>query len=206
MTENNNDMNGPEWDNLQKMWQDSPEIDMNKLARNAKFVWWRMRINFIIEVLACILGIVLFGLMIDFSQLEFSLLGGFGVLFCMISLWMAVVIRKGAWGKPDDTALSLINLQIARAKSSIKYIKFNSYMGLGTLVILALGFRIIYIKHGTLLPNAESDPSIYIMLGVLIGLGSTAFLFPIIGWVFIKRKRRLINELKTRAAELQSDD
>lgn len=207
MTDNNNDMKPmnddmPEWDDLQEMWQEqSPDIDMAKLARNARFVWWRMRFNFITEVAACIFGLAVFATFFDINSLATMLFAAFGVGFCIVSLWGAVYIRRGAWGKPDDTALSLLKLQIARAESAIRYIRVNAYMSYGSLLMLGLGYWVIYEEHGTLLPYGE-DPFLYFFHGVLIGLGITALLFPIFGRFYIRKKKALIAELEARIDEL----
>lgn len=211
MTDNNNDMKPmnddmPEWDDLQEMWQEqSPDIDMGKLARHAWFVWWRMRLNFIIEVIACLGGVGVFAAFFDATSLATMLFSIFGVGFCIISLWGAVYIRRGAWGRPGDTAVSLLKLQVARAESAIRYILVNQYLSYGSIVMLALGYWVIYEEHGTLIPAGE-DTSLFFFHGVLIGLGIMACLFPIFGKYYIGKKKALIQEFQTRIDELTELD
>lgn len=197
----------PDWDDLQEMWQEqSPDLDMDKLARHARFVWWRMRFNFFSEIAACLIGISAFILFFDITSIATSLFAIYGSAFCLISLWGSVYIRRGAWGKPDDTALSLLKLQVARAESSIRYVKVNTYLGYGSILILFLGYWVLYEEHGYLFPDFTQEPFQLFFHGLLIGLGISALFVPIFGRSYIRKKQEHIAELEQRIAELTDVD
>ncbi len=191
----------PDWDELQEVWQASPSIDMQKLARHARFVWWRMRLNFIAEVVLCLCGIGVFGFMLSYDSLANIVFSISGVVFSIIGLWSAVKIRQGAWGEPDDTAVSLLKLQIARAKSAIRYVKFNIYLSLPAVMLIVVGIWVVYEKHGSFLPADLSDDK-YLYIAFFATACLFIVLFPFLTRNYVKRKEAMIYELEQRLVEL----
>jgi len=190
----------PDWDNLQQVWQDTPPVDMGKMARHARFVWWRMRINFALEIIISLTGLVVFALLFDPSvpsSMAFSL---FGMLFCLAGMWVAVKIRTGAWGEPEDTALSLVELQIRRAKSAIRYIKFNIYLGLAAVTLIPLGFWKLYDNYDKL-----SVERLNLATGLFIVSFLVIVLFPFVTRPYVRKKRALIKSLHAIAEQLKRE-
>ncbi|MFC4348458.1 hypothetical protein ACFO5Q_11415 [Kordiimonas lipolytica] len=197
--------NMPDWDDLTDIWQQSPEIDMDKMARHARFVWWRMRVNFAFEVIVCLSGMGLFGWDL-LSGSAAKQVGGIPLaivlfLVCALGLWAAFYVRSGAWGQADGTAQSLIDLQIKRARSSIRYIIVNNWgCGVG---ILAFGF--IYwslIERYGSIDAPELDTVNYWVTGTMLFF----LLFPFATIPFLKRKRDQLARLEKLACQLTEGD
>lgn len=188
----------PDWDDLQDIWRDSPATDMVAMARHARLVWWRMRVNFAIELVLCLVGMGFFGgeilkgaqgIILAFHILFFA--------FCAGGVWAAFHIRKGAWGEPDGTALSLVTLQIRRSRSAIRYVRINNWGCLAAIPLIALAFHYVDLKRGGL--TLEKDLIVYILVGAYALL---CVLFPILTRRYVRRKKALIAELEAVAEQL----
>ncbi|NVJ70730.1 MAG: hypothetical protein HWE08_10280 [Alphaproteobacteria bacterium] len=193
----------PEWDDLQQLWQDSPDVDMTKLAKHARFVWWRMRLNFAVEVAMCLLGIGFFGWQ-AITKFAFPdvVMEAFFVVLCAAGIWGAFYIRRGAWGEPDGSALSLVELQIRRAKSAIRYIVINNWGCLAGMPVIALTYWVMYSRHGNL--TYERSVTLHVLMG---GMAAVFVLFPILTRPYVRKKKQQILELERLAEQLkQADD
>ncbi len=201
MTENSN---MPDWDDLTDIWQQSPDVDMEKMARHARFVWWRMRINFAIEATLCLGGMVLFGWFLVTGEAA-SKVGGVALnvvmfVFCSAGLWASCFIRAGAWGRADGTAQSLVDLQIRRARSSVRYLLVNNWgCGIG---LLTFG----YIYWSLLERYGAVDAPEMTMVNYWV-TGTVLFfaLFPFATIPFLKRKRDEIARLEALANQLKDE-
>ncbi|SDE37625.1 hypothetical protein [Kordiimonas lacus] len=198
MTENSN---MPDWDDLTDIWQQSPEVDMDKMARHARFVWWRMRINFAIEVVLCLGGMALFGWHLVTGDAA-DKVGGTALsvamlLLCGLGLWASCFIRAGAWGQADGTAQSLVDLQIRRARSSVRYMVVNNWgCGLGLLTFIYIYWSLIE-RYGAI-DHPELTVANYLMVGTILFF----LLFPFFTIPFLKRKRDEIARLEALAQQL----
>lgn len=192
---NNNDLA-----DLQDVWQDTPPVDMQGMAKKARFVWWRMRINFVMEVIMSLVGLAFLVTVIDFTSVATTSFGLVASLYCLGALWAAFHIRKGAWGGADEDALSLVQLQIKRAKSSILYVKLNTYFGYAGLIIIALGYWSIFEKLGSLKHDR------LVVVHWIFGLMALVLiLFPIVLRPYVRRKENEIEKLQELEQELQQD-
>ncbi|NVJ98308.1 MAG: hypothetical protein HWE25_09155 [Alphaproteobacteria bacterium] len=191
----------PDWDDLQDLWQDTPEVDMSKLASHARFVWWRMRFNFAFELLACAGGLAF--MIWDLWHAEGwirILFDIFFILFCSGGLWAAFYVRRGAWGDPGETALSLVELQIKRAQSSIRYVQVNNWGCLAGVPIIVMTYLMVH-QQG-LITDEKS-----LVLNILMGIGIATFtLFPILSRPYVKSKRDLVGKLELMAEHLRQQD
>ncbi len=201
--DNNQDlMDTPEWDNLQELWQDSPSVDMEKMARKARFVWWRMRVNFVIELLMCGAGlIVTLYLMYRATTMATYVFAGAAGLLSVGGIYAAFRIRRGAWGEPGDTALSLIELQIRRAKSAILYVKANYWLGIVSFAMLPLAWWTITDEDPGIAPD-ELQRVRYIIVAALAAL----IMVMMVLWPYMKKKQRELIELEKIAKQLKEDD
>jgi len=192
-----NNLGEPDWDALQNVWQDTPSVDMAKLARNARFVWWRMRANFALEVAFSLIGMFVFGSLIDFSSHSATLFGLVGAVFCVASLWASVYIRRGVWSEADEDALGLVRLQIKRAQSELLYVRVNCWSGYAALVLLLLALWFFYDRIDTVTPDR------ILAARWFFGLAFAAIIiFPFATRPFMRRKRELIEKLQKVEAEL----
>lgn len=202
MTDNSN---MPDWDDLTDIWQQSPDVDMEKMARHARFVWWRMRINFVIEVVLCLGGMGLFGWYLVTGDAA-SMVGGTALsvimlIFCGLGLWASYYIRAGAWGQADGTAQSLVDLQIRRARSSVRYMLVNNWgCGVGLLTFGYIYWSLIE-RYGSIEAPELSTVNYWLVGTILIFL-----LFPFATIPFLKRKRDEITRLEVLANQLKDDD
>jgi hypothetical protein len=198
----NNDMGTmPDLDELAELkdvWQDSPDVDMGKMAKHARFVWWRMRINFAFEVVFALIGLVVLGSHVDASSVPGSAFGIVGSLYCLGALWAAFRIRRGAWAEAGVDALSLVELQIKRAKSSILYIKLNSAFGYLGLVIIALGYWVLLDRYGSL-----SDERLFVVHWFFGIMTLILLIFPHAFKPYVRRKKEEIRRLIGVAKQLK---
>jgi len=190
----------PDWEDLQHVWQDTPPIDMGKLARNARFVWWRMRINFALEVIFCLAGLVIFGSFIDKSSHSATAFGLVGVIFSAAGFWAAVHIRRGVWEEAAGDAAGLVRFQIKRAQSELLYVRVNCWLGYASLVLMALALWFFYDRIETVTPTRVT--AFKWVLGVVL---SVVILFPIVTRPFVRRKKILIEQLQQVELQLQDD-
>lgn len=199
-----NDMqdNQPDWEGLTSLWQDSPPVDMQKLARNARLVWWRMRIIATIEMLACIVGAGVFSYMIyDAQSVPQVVFGIFGILFSFGGGYGCLWVRRGAWGQPDGDALSLVRLQIRRAEAGVRYVMFNNWLGLVSLAIFPLAFWVLH--DGTRELSAERLHDFY----KLATLAFVVMAVSVVGlWPFGRRKKRELEQLREVERQLSEVD
>lgn len=192
----------PEWDDLQDIWQDSPEVDMQRMARHARFVWWRMRINFVLELLVCTVGIGVLGWDLTTQSTPVGYLFDITfILFCLGGIWAAFYIRKGAWGEPDGTALSLVELQIRRARSAIRYIVMNNWGCLAGVFALGLGYWMMYDKLGTF--DHEDMRGMNILA---VSAGAMFVLFPVLTRPYVQKKQKQIEQLSEMADQLRAGE
>ena len=204
MSDRKNDMNSgqPDWDDLKDLWQESPDIDFAKLAKNAKLVWWRMRILAAVEMMTCVAGVILFGYMVyDAQSLAQVVLGGFGVLFSLGGGYGCLWVRRGAWGQPDDDALSLVRLQIKRAKAAVKYVRLNNWLGLGSAAIFPLAYWVIHDGTRELTPDRLATFNKLVVVAALVMVVSIVSL-----WPYGRRKRRELEELRDVERQLSELD
>ena len=189
---------------FQSMWQDNEpavlrEFDLKATARKARWIGWRMRVVFAIEFLCCLFGLgaclyVLFQSP-KTAMLTFAV---FGSVYCILGMWATVVVRRGAWGSSNDTIQALIQLEIDRACSAIKYMKMNVWFS-------ALGVPFIGLAVWVLTSDPSVDPhrrdvsfGIYAVMGmVFIGI-----------WLYaphyIRKKRQELRELHSVQQYLKS--
>jgi len=191
----------PNWEDLQKVWQDTPPVDMSKLARQAKFVWWRMRVNFALEIVISFIGLAIFASLFEVGEPSSMAFSIFGIFFCIAAIWVAVKIRTGAWGEPEDTALSLVELHIERAKSAVRYIKLNIYLGFAAAALIPLGFWTLYDNYDTV-----SADRLNLAIGVFVVSFLAIILFPIVTRPYVRKKRALIKSLQAIAEQLRGAD
>jgi len=196
-----NENGGPDWGALQAVWQDTPPVDMAKLARNARFVWWRMRVNFAFEVGFSLFGMFIFGTLIDFASWSATFFGLVGEAFCIAGLWASVHIRRGVWDEADGDALGLVRLQIKRANSEILYIKMNCWLGYASLFLLLLGLWFLYDRIDTLEP--ERLLAVRWVFGVVLAV---IVIFPLATRPYVRRKKALIEKLHLVEAELEQEE
>jgi len=191
----------PNWDDLQGMWQDTPPVDMAKMARNAQFVWWRMRVNFVVEILMSVVGVILFGSFVDFVSLSSTLLGLLGMFYCSLTVWAAVHIRRGAWDDHGEDTLSLVRLQIRRARSTLLYIKLNSWFGYAGIVMVPLGYWVLFDQFGTF-----DHERMQIVNWVFGGLILFIFGFPLAMRPIVKKKKQEIADLEEVEKQLSEEE
>ena len=202
MSDSKNIPNQPDWEDLKDIWQDSPPVDMEKMARNARFVWWRMRIITFVELCICVAGAAVFAFAIYQHQtLARAIFGLFGVCFCLGGGYGCLWARRGAWGRAEGDALSLVQLQIQRARAGIRYVKINCWMVLPALGILPLSFWVM--NDGTREFSVERADNFYIALAVA-GAVVVASVVPLLPYYF-KKKRELV-ELEALRRQLSEDD
>lgn len=187
----------PNWDELKDVWQDTPPVDMAKLARNAKFVWWRMRINFILEVAGAITVAAVSVIEVDFASLSSIVFFSAFLLFAVVAFWAAVHVRQGAWGSAGDDAEALLDLQINRAKSTIRYIKVNNWLSLSAFLLVPLAYWNIF--DGPEQFDAAQMRVIHWAYGAVMVF---VVAFPLITRNIIKSKRREIEHLGAVKAQL----
>lgn len=202
MTENSN---MPDWDDLTDIWQQSPDVDMGKMARHARFVWWRMRVNFAIEAIFCMGGMAFFGWQLITGGAS-AMVGGVAlsaamVIFCGLGLWASYYIRAGAWGQADGTAQSLVALQIRRARSSVRYMLVNNWgCGIGLLTYSYIYWSLIE-RYGSF-----DHPDLSVVNYLMIGAMLFFLLFPFASIPFLRRKRDEIARLEALARQFEEDE
>jgi len=189
------------WDELQDVWQDTPPVDMEKLARNARFVWWRMRANFALEVGFSLFGMFIFGTLIDFSSKSATLFGLVGEIFCIAGIWAAIHIRRGVWEEADGDTLRLVRLQIKRANSEILYVRVNCWLAYASLVLLVLALWFLYDRIDTIEPwrLVRGSWAFVVVLAVIV-------IFPLATRPFVRRKKALVENLQLVESELQQEE
>ncbi len=201
--DNNQDMlEAPNWDNLQQLWQDSPPVDMDRMAKKARFVWWRMRVNFVIELLMCSVGfVVTLYLLYRATTLATCVFAFSAWLLSSGGIYAAFRIRRGAWGHPGDTAQSLVALQIRRTKSAILYVKANYWLGLVSLAMLPLAWWTIVDED----PNIAADELLRVKY--TIGAALIALIVVMVAlWPYMKKKQSELEELQDIAKQLEEED
>ena len=201
MTEKEKGPDMPDWGALQTMWQDSPHVDMTKMARSARFVWWRMRINFASEILACFIGFGFSGFLLfgheSAAQVALAL---FLMVFCGLGFYAAFWVRRGAWGDPGGDALSLVRLKIRQAQSGVLYFKANVWLGIMALLLLPLAYWVVF--DGTVEVNeARLHRLIIVVIVSVLAIVGT----PIALWPYYKRKQREIIDLEEIAKQLDEE-
>lgn len=192
--------NMPDWDDLQVLWRQSPALDMDKMARRARFVWWRMRINFALELFFCAFG---FGLLVHFMWsnpvMERLIFGGLMTGFLVFGVWAAFWVRAGAWDGADGTALSLVRLQIERARSGIRYARINLWAFAASIPLLSVG---VWAK---LTENPAPVDTDFAKLAIFcVAYCALALVFWALARGYIRKKTREIGDLKEAEAQLQS--
>lgn len=197
----NNGDQMPEWDDLQDVWQDTPSIDMAKMVRNARFVWWRMRINFALELVLSIVGLLLFGSFVDFASLPATTLGLLGMFYCAMTMWAAFHIRRGAWDDPGKSALSLVQLQIRRAKSAILYFRLNSWFGYAGLLLIPVGYWVMYERFGSL--DHQDMNTVHWVFG---GLAVFILGFPLVTLPLVRKKKEELEALEAIEHQLLGEE
>ena len=199
--ETQHDKNGePDWGALQNVWQDTPPVDMAKLARNARFVWWRMRLNFALEIVFSVAGFYIFARLIDLSSLSASLFGVVGMVFCIAGFWAAVHIRRGVWGEASEDALGLVRLQLKRARSEILYVRINYWLAYASIILLLLALWFLYDRIDTI-----EHRKIIAVSWLFAFVLAVIILFPLVTRRFIRRKKALIEKLRRVEAELEQE-
>ena len=196
-----NENGEPDWDALQSVWQDTPPVDMAKLARNARFVWWRMRANFALEVGFSLFGMFIFGRLIDLSSLSATLFGVVGELFCIVGLWASVHIRRGVWNEAGEDALGLVRLQIKRASSELVYVRVNCWLGYASLVLMLLALWFLFDRIDALEP--ERLLKVRWVFGLVFAV---IIIFPFATRPFVRRKKALIEKLLLVEKELEQEE
>lgn len=196
-----NSGNIPDWENLQEVWQDTPPVNTKNLARSARLVLWRMRINFALEILISVFGVILFGSFIDFVSIPASLLGVFGIAFSGVAFWAAIHIRRGAWDNPGEDTLSLVQLQVRRAHSMLLYIKLNSWFGYAGLILMPLGYWVLYERFGSL-----QHERIEVVHAVFGAMALFIIGFPLAMRPFVRKKKREVAELELIEKQLLEDE
>jgi len=197
--------NMPDWDDLTDIWQQSPDVDMEKMARHARFVWWRMRINFAIEALFCAGGMAFFGWQLVTGDAG-AMVGGVPLfvamfLFCGLGLWSSYFVRAGAWGRADGTAQSLVDLQIRRARSSVRYMVVNNWgCGVGLLTFGYIYWSLLE-RYGSV-DAPEMSMVNYWLAGTILFF----LMFPFATIPFLKRKRDEIARLEALAGQLKDEE
>ncbi len=196
----NGNSESPDWQQLQKVWQDTPSVDMAKLARNARFVWWRMRLNFGLEIVFSGVGFAIFASFIDLKSLPSTVFGSIGILFSVISFWAAFYIRRGVWDAAEEGALELVRFQIKRAQSEILYIRINCWLAYAALILMAAAFWLFFDRLEIL------DTDRIVKFSVLMGfMVAVIFLFPFVTRPFVRRRVELIEKLKQIECQLQDE-
>ncbi|WP_262689498.1 hypothetical protein [Kordiimonas aestuarii] len=202
MSDRKNMSHQPEWDDLKTMWQDSTPVDMEKLARNARLVWWRMRLIALVEILFCIVGAAVFlYAIVEQQSLARVVFGVFGVCFCVGGGYACFWSRRGAWGHAEDDALSLVRLQIKRARAGIRYVKLNCWMGVASIAILPLAFWVM--NDGTRNVGPDHMKEVHITLAVA-GLAIIASVVAL--WPYYRKKKRELHELEVLEHQLSEED
>ncbi|WP_417449698.1 hypothetical protein [Kordiimonas sp.] len=192
----------PDWDDLKDIWQDSPPVDMARMARTARFVWWRMRFNFVLELLVSIAGVGVFAyLLYGVGSLPQLLLACAGMLLSFGGLYAAFRIRKNAWGEPGDTALSLVQLQIRRAQSAILYVKANNWLGIISLSMLPLAYWVLYDGTKEATEERVAHFELFLCLGFAVIVVVLLAMLP-----YLRRKQRELKELEQLARQLSDED
>lgn len=192
----------PDWDDLKDLWQQGPNLDMERMARQARFVWWRMRINFVLEILLCTIGVGFMGhFMWSDPTLARLTFGGLMTAFCVFGVWAAFWVRAGAWDSADGTALSLIRLQIERAYAGIRYVKINLWAFAVSFPVLGGGAWAVLTQE-----PPPSDRRITFLIAFCLGYLVMAFVFWLVSRGYVKRKRREIEDLSEAEAQLKASD
>ncbi|PCI62240.1 MAG: hypothetical protein COB37_07165 [Kordiimonadales bacterium] len=187
----------PNWDELQDVWQDTPPVDMAELARNAKFVWWRMRINFVLEVAGSLTVAAISMIEVDFASLSSVVFFTAFLLFGVAALWAAVHVREGAWGSAGEDAEALIDLQINRAKSTIRYIKVNNWLSVSAFLLVPLAYWNIFDG-----PEQFDEAQMRVIHWAYGAVMVFVVGFPLVTRNIIKSKRREIEHLGAVKAQL----
>lgn len=201
--DNNHDMReASDWGELQQLWQNSPPVDTDKMARKARFVWWRMRVNFAIELLMCGAGfVVALYLLYQAHTLATYVFAFAAWLLSTGGLYAAFRIRRGAWGRPGDTAQSLVALQIRRARSAILYVKANYWLGIVSFAMLPLAWWMVVDED----PNITADELLRVKY--IIGGGLAALVMVMLAlWPYMKKKQSELEELQNIARQLDEDE
>ena len=205
MSDRNNDHmkpGQPDWDDLKELWQESPAVDLEKLARNARRVWWRMRIIATLEILVCLAGFAVFAYMaFDMKSPAQVTFGIFGMLFSLGGGYGCLWVRRGAWGQPEDDALSLVRLQIRRADAAVKYVKLNNWLGLAAIAIFPMAYWVIHDGTRELTPERLANFNKMMLLAIAVMAASIVAL-----WPYGRRKKRELEELRKVEAQLSESD
>lgn len=194
--------NVPDWGDLQALWRQGPALDMDKMAKQARFVWWRMRVNFALEILFCMVG---FGFMAHFMWsnpvIERLIFGGLMTGFLVFGFWAAFWVRAGAWDGADGTALSLVRLQIERARSGIRYARLNLLAYAVSLPLLAVG---VWAKLSENPPSEDKDFSLLVFL--CVGYCLLAPVFWLLSRRYVHKKMRETDDLQDIETQLENGE
>jgi hypothetical protein len=194
--------NQPDWDDLTSLWQDSPPVDMQRLAKNARLVWWRMRIITSVEMIVCLAGFGVFAYMTyDAQSLAQMVFGVFGMVFSLGGGYGCLWVRRGAWGRPEDDALSLVRLQMKRADAAVKYVKLNNWLGLAAIAIFPLAYWVIHDGTRELTPERLAYFNKMMVLAIVVMGASIVAL-----WPYGRRKKRELEELREVERQLNEAD
>lgn len=184
-------------DEFRSVWQQEdglPSEDLQAMAKRAVWLGWRMRLTFCVELITTIIGAsYCFRLLFDESGLAMKSFASFGVLFCLLGFWGVISTRAGAWAKSSKTSREILEHEIARTHSSIRYLRFNGLLGLLGIPFIALAIWVIQSEPGQ--RSDEREMFAYVVYA-LMTVGFISY------WLFLpkllERKNQELRELEQR--------
>ena len=164
------DPSKPDLEGLDEVWRVvrsvPDELDMKKLARRARFMGWRKRLLFGFEAVACLVSIGFYlGYVTRLGGVFFPLLGGLTAAFLAYYLYHLWRLNQLTWGRGDETAVQLVELQLRRAKASLAYMSLNKRLSYWGIPLFILAVVSLAHKKGSFL-----HPDMYLVYAVFGGV------------------------------------
>lgn len=192
----------PDWDNLQDIWQQSPDIDLTKMFKKARFSWWRIRLSLFMNLTICVLGeLACAYVLYENRSLATNVFGGIGLIFCWVTAWFTFKHLRSSLGDMSNEPIELLELQIKQLKGLIAFARFNINMTYFGILFSGLAFWVFYDKHGVLFPTDDMTGAQVFVNGMIWGIPIGILLCPFIYGNFIKRKTK---ELRNVEASLDA--
>ena len=202
MSENNQN---PDWECLQGIWQNGPEIDLTRLFKRARFSWWRVRISLFVNLTICVLGELICAYVLYTNvSLATNVFSIVGFLFSWITAWFTYKHLRNSLGDMTNEPEKLLELQIKQLKGLIEFARFNIKMTYFGMLFSVVAFWMYYEKHGTILPTEGMTGEQVIVNGILWGIPVFIMICPFIYSRFVKRKIKELLNLEASLSALKA--
>ena len=192
-----------DWQSLTAQWREQPinAIDLSALRVEARSRSHRLRLALAAEVLFTVLLVAYIGRAMLTPELPGSVLGLFAAVIVILvgyQAWSLWIRRRQLRDKGLDAA-ALLSLEIDRARTSIDYWRYGTWIGVLMLVVLAVAVA------SMVLPQIDDPRELERMVGGGVGGAVGAVGCAVFAWWRGRQMRARIARLQALRDELDTD-